>query len=246
METSIDVAYIQKQDGEFVDINCFTAWQGFKLMGVQTEFFSLKQLIDGYMPIPLSKTTLVCGNIGPVKRALKEIGVKEPIIEDYPLELKSYLGRKIWSSTLGEIKNYQQKIFIKPKIDVKLFTGYVRTGQIKDLFQTAMCPDETEIYVSEVVNFVSEYRVFVNEGLMVGCRHYKGDFTIYPDFEIVSKAINDYISAPIGYSADFGVTDDGRTLLVEINDAFSIGCYGLNNLAYAKMLKDRWLEIVNV
>ncbi len=29
------------------------------------------------------------------------------------------------------------------------------------------------------------------------------------------------------FSMDFGLTDDGRTLLIEVNDGYSIGCYGL-------------------
>jgi hypothetical protein len=42
---------------------------------------------------------------------------------------------------------------------------------------------------------------------------------------------------------DFGVTSDSRTLLVEANDAFALGAHGIDAVAYAKMLEDRWLEI---
>jgi hypothetical protein len=245
METEIEVAYLQKKDGEFANLTVFNAWEGFKLLGIHTEFFEHKQLINGYLPIPLSKTTLVCGFIGDVRWALKELGVPDPEMVDYPPELEPYWGREIKSSTMAEIRQHEPRVFIKPKLGHKLFNGHVRTGRVQDLIQTAMIPDETEIYVSEIVNFVTEYRIFVNEGLMVGCCHYKGDFTIYPDFKVISEAIAAYRSAPVGYSADFGVTDDGRTLLVEVNDGFALGSYGLPALPYAKMLRDRWLEMVN-
>ena len=50
--------------------------------------------------------------------------------------------------------------------------------------------------------------------------------------------------APAGYAADFGVTGDGRTLLVEINDGYSLGCYGLQHNLYAQLLSARWAELV--
>ncbi len=246
MENNIEVAYLQKKDGEFFNLSTFNAWEGFKLLGIHTEFFDFKQMTNGWLPTPLSKNTLVCGSIGAVRWALKEIGVPDPEMVDYPSELEPYWGRKIWTSTLSEIRQHEPQVFIKPKLGHKLFNGHVRTGQIKDLIQTAMITDETEIYVSDIVNFLSEFRIFVHNGLMLGCRHYKGDFTLGPNFEVISEAINAYKSAPVSYSADFGVTDDGRTLLVEINDAFALGCYGLPNILYATMLQDRWLQMVDV
>jgi hypothetical protein len=39
------------------------------------------------------------------------------------------------------------------------------------------------------------------------------------------------------------VTDDGRTLLVEANDAFALGAHGIDTVAYARLLEDRWIEI---
>ena len=42
---------------------------------------------------------------------------------------------------------------------------------------------------------------------------------------------------------DFGVTDDGRTLLIEINDGFSLGTYGIEDTLYAKLLTARWAEL---
>ena len=105
-----------------------------------------------------------------------------------------------------------------------------------------MCPDETEVYCSESVKIISEWRVFVNNGLMIGCQPYLGDFTLHPDFDTVTNCINSYKSAPVGYSADFGVTDYSRTILIEINDAYSLGCYGLPSMPYANLIKDRWIE----
>lgn len=40
------------------------------------------------------------------------------------------------------------------------------------------------------------------------------------------------------------MTGDGRTLLVEINDGYSLGCYGLQHNLYAQPLSVRWAELV--
>lgn len=42
---------------------------------------------------------------------------------------------------------------------------------------------------------------------------------------------------------DFGVTSDGRTLLIEMNDGYSLGAYGLEPELYAKLLTARWAEL---
>lgn len=53
----------------------------------------------------------------------------------------------------------------------------------------------------------------------------------------------DFSDAPNGYGIDFGVTDDGRTLLIEVNDGYALGSYGMYYLDYAKLLSARWAEL---
>ena len=48
---------------------------------------------------------------------------------------------------------------------------------------------------------------------------------------------------PEGFAMDFGVTDDGRTLLIEVNDGYSLGTYGLEATLYARLLSARWAEL---
>ena len=39
------------------------------------------------------------------------------------------------------------------------------------------------------------------------------------------------------------MTADGRTLLIEINDGYALGNYGLQEILYAKLLSARWAEL---
>ena len=65
---------------------------------------------------------------------------------------------------------------------------------------------------------------------------------MFPDVKIIENCVNDYYDPPKGYALDFGLTDDGRTLLIEVNDGYALGCYGLFYIDYAKLLSARWAE----
>lgn len=104
-----------------------------------------------------------------------------------------------------------------------------------------------ELFVSEPVRFVSEWRVFVRYRQVLGATHYLGDCTVEPDWSIARRAISHFYSErPNGYGMDLGVTDDGRTLLVEVNDGFALGSYGLDDTSYALLLSARWAQLMGV
>jgi hypothetical protein len=163
---------------------------------------------------------------------------------DYPEELSEFYGRKIWRSTLGEIRESDRDdLFIKP-ISQKLFIGHIRSN-IGYLTQTAPFEDDLEIWCSDPVKFISEYRTFISGGQIVGCKHYKGDFLTFPDADVIYDCVVEMSPKYNTYSLDVGITERGETFVVEVNDAFSLGSYGLDCVTYAKMLENRWLEIVN-
>jgi hypothetical protein len=160
-----------------------------------------------------------------------------------------FYGRRLWTSTIGEIRrgcDDNQRVFIKPLTEHKAFTGHVTSSAISNLIQTATMPDDMEVLCSEPVEFVSEYRCFVHHGRIVDVRRYRGDFCQLVDIENVAlPCVAAYKSAPVAYSLDLGITPEGRTLVVEVNDVFSLGCYGMASVPYASMVIDRWVEMVD-
>lgn len=134
-------------------------------------------------------------------------------------------------------------MFIKPTArDTKRFNGCV-VREFMDLAYTASLPSEMTVSCADYVDFLSEYRVFCHRGAIVGVKHYKGDYKLFPDFEIIEAAIARFDHSPIAYGVDFGITADSRCLLVEVNDAWCLGSYGLEPVTYANMLADRWHEM---
>ena len=117
--------------------------------------------------------------------------------------------------------------------------------------QTSLIPalddasHKVRVWVSDAVEFVAEWRYFVHHREIVGVGHYHGDPLRAPDPEVVRAAVAAY-QGPAAHVIDLGVLADGQTALVEVNDGFSFGCYGLPPLAHAAMLASRWHEMVGL
>lgn len=221
--------------------NIFNAYCGLKDMGFECVRFATLEDLEDYHH---HRGKIIVGGVGMIRKRLQKFDIVPPMI-DYPQELSLYLGRIITESKLSAVANNPSlwPIFIKSK-EQKLLTGKV-ISSTKDLVGIGFQEEDIDIYRSPVVNFVSEYRVFVRYGEILDIKHYWGDPLIFPDSKVIQNAIEDYTSAPDAYGIDFGVTRDGKTLLIEVNDAWALGCYGLESHLYAKFLLTRWAQLTD-
>lgn len=81
---------------------------------------------------------------------------------------------------------------------------------------------------SEVVEFTSEWRAFVDRGELRGIQHYAGDFAEFPDTARVKQMIDAYRNAPPAYTLDVGKTEKGWQV-VEVHPFVSCGLYGFRD-----------------
>lgn len=241
-------AYVNHREDYPVDELAYSAMKGFALLGIETApFYGFGDIET----IDLQEDTIVCGYVGDVRRAFKRLNCPELANIDYPKELHDYLGRNVWAAKLGDIRFSTDRVFIKPQKQ-KEFTGFVYTNTASDRLRLVSVHDDADIWVSDIVNFVSEYRVFVMYGLPVGIRWYKGDPFVKPEKSVIKEAVErwtmdgDFVrnDVPHACTLDFGVTKDGKTLLIEANDGFAFGGYGLGSITYARMLDARWRQVV--
>jgi hypothetical protein len=99
------------------------------------------------------------------------------------------------------------------------------------------------------VRWLSEHRVYVTRGQIVGTRHYLGDPAITIDTAVARDAVGAYEAtgaAPAGYGIDFGVLASGETALVEVNEGYGLGSYGLGDAAYTDLIIARWCQLTGV
>jgi len=230
--------FIQKENGEIVNENAYVAYYGFNKLGYEIYFY------EETPPKDLYSSDIVVGWIKCVKTALKNIGITPPGEIDYPEDLMEFFGRKIWKSNLSKIKEEDYPVFIKPQVG-KYFNGKLVTKFSDMIGFKYEAKGGCDIWCSEPVNFLVEYRVFIRYGQILGARKYKGNPFLSIDEKVVRKAIEKFKDIPAGCSMDFGLTDDGRTLLVEVNDGYALGSYGLYPTLYAKMVAARWAELTD-
>jgi len=207
--------------------------------------FYKKHLKQGKLKITLND--FIAGDIETMFTAMKKLGIHYEY-NDYPKGLNKYLHRKIWESSIKDIKEelydkcFINPIFIKPKDKLKKFTGFI-IKSIDDLSKINNAGNDIKIFCSEPVNFLSEYRCPVINGEIKDFCHYSGDSDIKIDKSLVQKMVKDFINSPKAYCIDVGVINTGETILIEINDAFSIGKYSMSKEVYAELLITRWNEI---
>jgi len=231
--------YIQSVNNFPISDWAVSAYLGFKEKQMNIVFF------EDIEEVPVSKFNIVVAYIEDTNKYLAKLGLGPKIALNIPDELLKYAGREVRYMTMGEFKKETKvPIFVKPNRRSKEFVaGVIRKLSSKTIFFDEV-EDDTPVLVSEVVDFVSEYRGYVINGELKGIKHYLGDFRVFPDMKVVDAAIADYTTQTAGYSIDFGITSDGRTLLIECNDGWSLGNYGLDDTTYSTLLTKRWLEMM--
>lgn len=242
--------YIQVDEkGKMFDDWIFAAYLGFKKKKCKIKFFKDIQTVS----FKDNSSDVVVGAVEPTIEYFKinNIPIPPPLNIPFNLNKEQYLGREIELMTMAEFrKNNTYPIFVKPQGRVKEFSSGVLTNADTKRLILHDVPDESLVMTSTIVDIVSEYRCFVHQGILRGIKHYQGDFTVFPDVKFIQQVIKDYKDAPVAYTVDVGVIDRPyehpreRTVLIECQDFWSIGGYGMDIQTYSTMLRDRWYQIV--
>lgn len=182
----------------------------------------------------------------------------KPSLPDYPDILEPFLGRKIWKDTIDSISRNEQKwsagYFVKP-VKSKVFTGKI-ISDIADLVGCGNYSENYEVLVSEPLDICAEWRCSIIYDKIVDVRPYgaldsndKKHYMYHYDPYVLDKMLQTFVKweeRPAACSMDICVTKDNRTLLVELNDAYSLGSYGLPAIYYAKLISARWSQLLGV
>lgn len=158
-----------------------------------------------------------------------------------------------YDKTLKEVRediNNHIPWFVKP-YQLKLFSGLIIDKySISSLKEFS---DELHVMCYEPLPpILSEWRVYIHNHKMVDAKNYSGDFTISPNFDWVEAKIQKFRHEfPCAYTMDVGVLDemdsrgeDHNQTIIEFNDFWAIGNYGIPNDLYVRMLRDRYYEII--
>lgn len=232
-----------------------SAYMGFREKQANIVFF------EDINEVPVSSTNIVVAFIEDTNKYFEKLGLPRKRALNIPEKLEGWAKRRITRATMKDLreKKINFPIFVKPDRYAKEFVAGVVKDQKSVDFYFKDIKDDCPILLSQVVEFTTEWRVYVINGEIKGIKHYIGDFFEMPDQKIIRDTVKHYqeIGAPSAYGIDFGVCYTGKTSevgmghmrhketqLIEINDGWSLGNYGLNDVTYSTLLATRWRELM--
>jgi hypothetical protein len=247
-------AYVQHvRESDSIYLPMVEAAHWFGLRGYEVIRFEFSDIENGLLDEDLLRNPeemVVRGGVGAIRRLLHRAGRPSPPNIDLPASLSRWIGRRFWESTLGQIRSSVnsegfQPVHVKPLSDQKLFKGMV-VRAFRDLISTASIPSDVPVLVQEYVEFVSEWRASVLRTRVLNVGHYRGDPLLFPDPDVIRTAVLAFEDRPISFGLDWGITSSGETLLVEVNDGFSLGNYGLRGAEYSALIEARWRQLMGL
>lgn len=233
-------------------INIANAMFGFKELGAEiVPYHSLDDIFD-----TIERDDIVLDYLKQCNAVFSKFNAT-PHLPDYPEVLKGFLGRRVWKDTINSISSDEAKwsagYFVKP-VRIKRFTGKV-ISSISDLIGCGNWSEDYEVLVSDPLNICAEWRCFILYDQLLDVRPYgllldgsRESYYHHYDSTVLRQMIHAFRTwpdRPAACAMDICVTEDGRTLLVELNDAYSLGCYGLPDILYARMISARCSQILN-
>lgn len=228
------------------NVNIATAMIGFHQMGAHIELY--EKISDIYDWV--TKSDIVISYIGEVDQIFAKFNASVDKF-NYPTVLLPFLGRKVWEDTINSISSDPSKwgCFVKPEKE-KAFTGKI-INSLTDLVGCGSSYEDYTVVCSEVIDIKAEWRMFVKYDEILDIRPYgfNRDYNYHYDYKVVKEileAFKTWEDRPLGCSIDICVTSDNRTLLVEVNDSYALGAYGLDSLHYAKLIAARWSQVLDV
>jgi len=239
----MEKVYIQLKNNLPVNVDAQNAIDGFEYLGYDIVGFTLEDVISGKMDYRAKHNPFV-GSIDGMTMLLKNIG-KYPNPIDFPESVinSKLLGREVATMKLNDFvdafKRTKKPMFVKP-VQTKLFDGILIS---KEEHLSYLNLENCDVMVCEPLEILSEHRVYIHNKKAIYSCNYSGDFRINPDFDYVDKLIEAYKDQPVAYTIDVAILSDGSMTVIEFNDFWAIGSYGLHSIDYAKMLLDRYCEI---
>lgn len=237
--------------------NIAHALYGFNQLGAEVvPYHTIKEIY-----YKVGKNDIVLDYIDQCKVIFDKFDV-QPKLDDYPDCMKEFLHRKIWTDTINSISSNKEKWtagwFVKP-VRGKAFTGKI-ISSIHDLVGCGNHSENYDVLCSEAIDIKAEWRCFIYKDEIIDIRPYgqlidadRQSWKYSYDPKVVEAMLERFKTweeRPAACSMDIAVAytpeskDILQTVLVEFNDCYALGNYGLPSLFYAKMISARWSQLL--
>lgn len=201
---------------------------------------SIKNLLNKENAMGISEESIV-GAVGSIEFTERYLGNEIKAI-NIPKELRKeqFTGRyvaEINSEELDSMLSVHSKLFIKDLYRTKKNEPFIcnRGTKVNENIPK-------RVLISEVVDFMAEYRAFVYRGQILDCKQYLGDYRLKYNQDILEEMVNTWVESPTAYSLDIGVLTTGETVIVEAHSFLCCGLYGFSGDKLAYMTLNAFRE----
>lgn len=219
--------------------DCACGLYGAKDHGLETRLTSFEEVQSGKFD-NIIKDNVFIGSVEFMKEVFSRIGKTD-------VRVPENSNRQFKTMTLREAKTQVkagESLFIKP-FDIKLFTGFVLDKMVYSSISDIS--DDTLVMAYDVFEsrIKSEWRCYIGRDRVIDIRNYSGDMFTSPSRDYLQSVIeSNKLKFPISYTIDLGILENGENVVIEYNDMWAIGNYGIDNYDYFSLLKSRYFEIV--
>ena len=155
-----------------------------------------------------------------------------------------HLRRRVQFMPLGDALRVKETKFIKPAYDKCFLAQVYKPGE---LVVSEMIPRDTPTLVQDPVEFVQEYRCFVDgkQALTCSCYIKDGLINAQENWEDGSQKVMDHLNFLLKHEyvhseaavVDLGYLKTGELAIIESNEAWASGIYGCELSGVLKVLE---------
>ena len=212
---------LQTENNVIDDIEVF---QFNMIISRQEKYKIHSKLLSDTYEVQNGKEYIPVGDLSYIQGHLKtywDVDIMNPIEIPTVLRREKYLGRKykIVEAKDVPLDGYW---FIKDASKLKSWTHLGEVGLYRDSIVSGI------YVVSEPVDIIAEYRVFVLNGAIQSIKFYDGYPLSTPDTNLISEMVSIYSlqsDSPKAFTLDIATSNRG-TILIEAHDFVSVGTYG--------------------
>lgn len=163
---------------------------------------------------------------------------------------RKFTGREIQILSYGEMIAYLDRNgsrFIKSATNCKEFPAGKYDKKSIEIIEKSISylHKSHKFMVSELINLLAEWRLFIHKGKILDCKQYMGSWESRFDGAFVKEMVASIPKSIIpytSYTVDIGLTDANSIVLIEAHNFISCGLYGFEHPDLYKMVKTAYLE----
>ncbi len=235
---------IYYEPSQLLDYDISSALHGAGIANVPVHLMKPYEVFD--------KEKLFVGGLDQIRFILSKHG-KYPKPIDFPQSLQPFYGRQIgkisaplvWSQFDGK-SVFLKTVSPKGPVQPGVFSFPVQDEESADYTGLSFLESDDLLFWSDPIEIISEWRTFIVRNEIIDIRPYTlGAWKCPPDPKIIQSAVDAWTEKPDGCCIDFAVLKSGQTVVVEVNDGWALGSYGLSPYHYFQLLSARWEQMFN-